>query len=231
MPGSHVPRLPGGPRSPQDQVVSSRRAVALLVAGVILLGLVWALWPARRPHPATTAAPSASSTVVFLGDSITHGHRLPQNVAFPHRLGQALGVHAINAGISGDTTDGGFRRIERDVLAHRPSLVVVGLGVNDAFAQRPHEAVAQNLRAITQRIHAQGARVILLHMAVPGVAGDGYRDDLRKIARSENAMLVEDFLEGVVPAHTYDRLHPDEQGQAMLAERLLPVLRAALGRA
>jgi hypothetical protein len=41
---------------------------------------------------------------------------------------------------------------------------------------------------------------------------------------------VEDFLEGVVPAHTYDRLHPDEEGQAMLAERLLPVLRRALGR-
>jgi acyl-CoA thioesterase-1 len=168
---------------------------------------------------------------VFLGDSITHGHRLPQNAAFPHRLGQALGVDAINAGISGDTTDGGLRRLERDVLAHRPRLVIVALGVNDALGQRPPEAVVPNLRRITQRIRAEGAQVVLLHMAVPGVAGDGYRDGLREIARSESATLVEDFLEGVVPAHTYDRLHPDEQGQAMLAERLLPVLRAALGLA
>jgi lysophospholipase L1-like esterase len=67
-------------------------------------------------------------------------------------------------------------------------------------------------------------------MAVPGVAGDGYRDGLREVARTEGATLVEDFLEGVVPAHTYDRLHPDETGQAMLAERLLPVLRRELGR-
>ena len=228
LPGRRVTRLPGRPRSPQDRSVSSRRTLALLVAGVILLGLAWALWPTRGSRPATTGAPPATPTVVFLGDSITHGHRLPQNVAFPHRLGQALGVHAINAGISGDTTDGGLRRIERDVLAQRPGLVVVGLGVNDAFGQRPREAVAQNLRAITQRIRAEGAQVVLLHMAVPGVAGDGYRDGLREIARSEGATLVEDFLEGVVPAHTYDRLHPDEQGQAMLAERLLPVLRAAL---
>ena len=57
---------------------------------------------------------------------------------------------------------------------------------------------------------------------MPGVAGDGYRSDLREIARTEDATLVEDFLEGVVPAHTYDGLHPDEQGQAMLAERLRP---------
>jgi acyl-CoA thioesterase-1 len=168
--------------------------------------------------------------VVFLGDSITHGHRLPASVAFPHRLGQALGVQTINAGISGDTTDGGLRRIERDVLAHRPGVVVVGLGVNDAFGQSPRETVTRNLRTITERSRAAGARVILLHMAVPGVAGDGYREGLREIARAEGATLVEDFLLGVVPAHTYDRLHPDEQGQAMLAERLLPILREAIGR-
>jgi acyl-CoA thioesterase-1 len=210
--------------------VSSRRTLAIVIAGVLLLGAIWTLWPARRPRPAATGAPSPGMTVVFLGDSITHGHRLPGNVAYPNRLGQALGVHAVNAGISGDTTDGGLQRIERDVLAHRPALVVVALGVNDAFGQRARETVAQNLRAITQRIRAQGAQVILLHTAVPGVAGDGYRGDLREIARTQGATLVEDFLEGVVPAHTYDGLHPDEQGQAMLAERLLPVLRQALGR-
>ncbi len=208
--------------------MGSRRIVALLIVGMLLLGLAWALWPTRGSRPAPTGAPPTAPTVVFLGDSITHGHRLPRNVAFPYRLGQALGVNAINAGISGDTTDGGLRRIERDVLSHRPRLVVVGLGVNDAFGHRAPEAVVQNLRAITQRIRAEGAQMVLLHMAVPGVAGDGYRDGLRQIARSEGATLVEDFLEGVVPAHTYDRLHPDEQGQAMLAERLQPVIRQAL---
>ena len=179
------------------------------------------------PRPGT---PSAGATVVFLGDSITHGHRLAQEAAFPHRLGQALGVRAINAGISGDTTDGGLARLERDVLAHRPRLVVVALGVNDAFGRRPPKGTVANLRAITQRIRAQGAAVVLLHMSVPGVAGDGNRRDLREIARAEGATVVEDFLLDVVPAHTYDGLHPDEQGQAMLAERLLPILRDALGR-
>ena len=139
-------------------------------------------------------------------------------------------MRAINAGISGDTTEGGLGRIERDVLAHQPHVVVVELGVNDAFGQRPREATVANLRTITQRIRAQGAAVVLLHTSVPGVAGDGNRRDLREIARAEDATLVEDFLRDVVPQHTYDGLHPDAEGQAMLAERLLPVLRQALGR-
>jgi acyl-CoA thioesterase I len=210
-------------------MVAPRRTLALLVAGVLVLGAVWALWP-RPAHRLPVSGGSAGTTVVFLGDSITHGHRLAQEAAFPHRLGQALGVRTLNAGISGDTTEGGLRRIERDVLAHRPQVVVVELGVNDAFRQAPREDTVANLRAITQRIRAQGAVVVLLHTAIPRVAGDGNRLDLRKIAQDEDAMLVEDFLQGVVPQHTYDGLHPDAEGQAMLAERLLPVLRQALGR-
>jgi acyl-CoA thioesterase-1 len=209
--------------------VGSRRTLALLAGVVLLLGTVWTLWPrpaSRSPAPGGPAV----ATVVFLGDSITHGHRLAQEVAFPARLGQALGVRAINAGISGDTTDGGLQRVERDVLAHRPTVVVVALGVNDAFGQRPREVTVANLRAITQRIRGQGAAVVLLHTSIPGVAGDGNRRDLREIAGAEGATLVEDFLQGVVPQHTYDGLHPDAEGQAMLAERLLPVLRQALGQ-
>jgi acyl-CoA thioesterase I len=209
--------------------MSSRRAVALLVVGVLLLGAVWTLWPrpARRPPaPLGTAAP----TIVFLGDSITHGHRLPREAAFPHHLGQTLSVRTINAGISGDTTEGGLRRVERDVLVHQPQVVVIELGVNDAFGQRPPDTTVANLRAITQRIRAEGAAVVLLHTAIPGVAGDGNRRALRELARAEDATLVEDFLQGVVPEHTYDGLHPNAEGQAMLAERLLPVLRQTLGR-
>jgi acyl-CoA thioesterase-1 len=209
--------------------VSSRRPLAVLVAGVLLLGAVWALW-SRTAQPPPRSTPAPDTPVVFLGDSITHGHQLPREAAFPHHLGQRLSVRVVNAGISGDTTEGGVRRLDRDVLAYQPRVVVVELGVNDAFGRRPSDTTVANLRTITQRIRAQGATVVLLHTSVPGVAGDGYRSALREIARDEGAILVEDFLQGVVPQHTYDGLHPDAEGQAMLADRLLPVLRQALGR-
>jgi acyl-CoA thioesterase-1 len=205
-----------------------RRVVLLLLAVALALAAGWALWPGSPPRPPLTSAPPGGPVVVFLGDSITSGHRLPADVAFPHRLGQALGVHVVNAGISGDTTDGGLSRLDPDVLAHRPQVVVVELGVNDIFGRWPRERTVANLRTIAQRIRATGARVVLLHISVPTMSDDGHRRHLHEIAREESARLVEDFLDEVVPQHSYDGLHPDEEGQAMLAERLLPVLRQAL---
>jgi acyl-CoA thioesterase-1 len=210
--------------------MSRRRFGLVVLATALAIGILWARWPHSAPQSPHATAPPGGPVVVFLGDSITSGHRLPAEAAFPHRLGQALGIPVVNAGISGDTTEGGLSRLDRDVLAHRPRVVVVELGVNDVFGRWPRERTVANLRTITQRLRAQGAGVILVHITLPGVPGDGHRRHLREIARAEGATLVEDFLDGVVPDHSYDGLHPDEQGQAMLAERLLPVLREALDR-
>jgi hypothetical protein len=89
----------------------------------------------------------------------------------------------------------GTRRTEAwrgsNVLAHQPRLVVVELGVNDAFGQRSRDGTVANLRAITRRVRAQGAAVVLLHTSIPGVAGDGYRRDLREIAKAEGIQSTE----------------------------------------
>jgi len=217
------------PHHPTVAAVGSRRWLLAVAAAVLAAAAGWALRPDPAPRRAPTATPGRPPTVVFLGDSITSGHRLPVEEAYPHRLREALGVEVVNAGISGDTTGGGLIRLETDVLAHAPRLVVVELGVNDAFSRQPRETTVANLRAITRRIRETGAAVVLVHISLPTLAGDGYRADLREIARAEGATLVEDFLQGVVPGHTYDGLHPDAAGQARLAERLLPVLRAQLG--
>jgi len=208
--------------------MARRRPGLLLLAAALVIGGVWALWPRPAPRAPLTAARPGSPVVVFLGDSITSGHRLPADVAFPSRLGQALGIPVINAGISGDTTEGGLSRLDRDVLAHHPQVVVVELGVNDVFAGWPRERTVANLRTTVQRIRATGARVILLHISLPTMPGDGHRQQLRETAQDGGATLVEDFLDGVVPQYSYDGLHPDEKGQAMLADRLLPVLRQVL---
>ena len=211
------PRLP----------IGSRRLAPLAV--LALLGVAaYALWPGGR-GPRLPDDPGRR-TVVFLGDSITSGHGLPLEVAFPHRLGAALGVPVRNAGISGDRTEGGVARLQDDVLAHRPRLVVVELGVNDIFGRVPRERTVENLRTIARRVRTAGAGVLLVHVRLPGVLGDGYRQDLREIARSEGAWLLEDFLEDVVPGLTTDGLHPNAEGHARLATRLEPVLRDVLAR-
>src|SRR5262249_9627088 len=169
-------------------------------------------------------------TVVFLGDSITSGHGLPLPLTFPLRLGEMLGVSVRNAGISGDRTAGGLARLEPEVLAFRPKLVVLELGVNDAFGRLPVEQTLGNLRAIVRRIRKDGAGVLLVHIDPRPLAPDAYRQGYRDLAREEGTWLVEDFLAGVAPGLTTDGLHPNEEGHARLATRLEPVLREILAR-
>jgi acyl-CoA thioesterase-1 len=200
---------------------------------VILLGLVavagiayWSVGGRSTPPPLDPAR----DTIVFLGDSITSGHGLPLEVTFPQRLGVALGVPVRNAGISGDQTAGGLARLERDVLAYRPKLVVVELGANDVFRRVAKAETLGNLRVIVRRLRDDGAGVLLVHLGLGVLARDDYRDEMRGIAREERAWLVEDFLSDVVPRYSTDGLHPTEEGHARLASRLEPVLREILAR-
>lgn len=200
-----------------------------LVAGALVLaGLAaYSWWGGSR-----ASLPSLDPTreaVVFLGDSITSGHGLPLEVAFPHRVSEALRIPVRNAGISGDTTAGALRRLGADVLAHRPKLVVVELGANDVFRRVPREQTYGNVRAIVRRLREDGAGVVLVHVKMGAWGGDAL-EGYREIARSEGAWLVEDFLDGVVPNLTTDGLHPTAEGHARLATRLEPILRDILTR-
>jgi acyl-CoA thioesterase-1 len=209
----------------------SRRPLLVGLAGVLALaGIAVAVrWAPPRPRR-RPPAPSAPARVVFLGDSITSGHRLAPALAYPARLEAALGIDAVNAGVSGDTTERALARLDGDVRALRPRIVVVALGLNDTFGQVPLERTMANLDAITRRLREDGAAVVLVHMPLPGSGLDPYRAPLRALARREGATLVEDFLDGVVPPLSYDGIHPDERGQARLADRLRPVLAGLLAR-
>jgi lysophospholipase L1-like esterase len=220
------PRRPP-PRPPRKSAVSGRTWVGLAAVALLVLAVAW--WRGGAPR---TPLPldAARDTVVFLGDSITSGHGLPLEVTFPSRLGATLGVPVRNAGISGDRTAGGLARLERDVLDHRPKLVVVELGANDVFRRVSRAETLGNLRAIARRLREDGAGVVLVHVGVGPLSGGDYLEGFRAIAREEGTWLVEDFLGGVVPAYSTDGLHPTGEGHARLAAKLEPVLREILGR-
>jgi lysophospholipase L1-like esterase len=189
---------------------------------------VYSWWAAAPPGP--PPLDPGRNVIVFFGDSITSGHGLPLPLTFPHRLGETLGVSVRNAGISGDLTAGGLARLDRDVLAHRPKLVVVELGVNDAFRRLPSAQAVGNLRAIVRRIRQDGAGVLLVHIDPRPLGPDDYRQGYQDLARTEGTWLVEDFLAGVAPGLTTDGLHPNEEGHGRLAARLEPLLREILAR-
>jgi acyl-CoA thioesterase-1 len=172
---------------------------------------------------------SSRKAVVFLGNSITAGDGVAPEATFCHRLGVALGIPVRNAGVSGDTTTGALRRLDRDVLAHQPRVVVVELGVNDEVEyHRPARETLGTLERIARRLRRKDIAVVLVYTPFGDFDHAIYREGLRDIARRERVRLVEDFYEGIVPALTVDGLHPSPEGHALLAQRLEPILRELL---
>jgi acyl-CoA thioesterase-1 len=200
--------------------------------------------PSAPSAPTKAAIPGASAgepLVVFLGDSLTAGYGLSADQAFPSLVAEALRqrgrpVRIVNAGVSGDTTTGALERLDW-LLDQKPAVLVVGLGANDAFRGQPVGRIEENLREIARRGRAAGARVVLLGMRVPTNYGPDYANAFAsmyaRIARDEKLVLMPFLLDGVgghAELNQDDGIHPNENGQRIVAANVLPyVVRAIEG--
>lgn len=177
--------------------------------------------------------------MIFLGDSLTAGYGLPADQSFPVRLGALLGalgrpVRIVNAGVSGDTTAGGLRRLDW-LLGQKPDVLVVCLGGNDGLRGLSPGETESNLRRIVAGATASGARVLLLGMKLPPNYGPDYTGRFEAIypalAREEKVALVPFLLEGVGgedALNIADGIHPNAEGQERVARNVLPYLEEIL---
>jgi acyl-CoA thioesterase-1 len=186
---------------------------------------------------ASGRAAASSRVIVVLGDSLTAGPSLDD--AYPAQLEARLGregydYRVVNAGVSGDTSAGGLRRVDW-VLRQQPEIVIVALGANDGLRGLPVPALRQNLVAIVDRVRASGAKVLLAGMRVPPNYGAEYSREFMKafedVAREKHVPLMPFLLEGVA-GHAHlnlaDGIHPTPEGQRIIAEHVWPHLRALL---
>lgn len=195
--------------------------------------------PARAPAP--SAAPVENAPLVaFLGDSLTAGLGLAAEEAYPALVEtrmreEGVAIRALNAGVSGDTSAGGLRRVDW-LLGQRPAVLVVGLGANDGLRGLPVAEVEKNLRQIVERAKAAGAKVVLLGMKIPPNYGPEYTRDFEavypRLAKELEVALVPFLLEGVggvEDLNQADGIHPTAEGQVKVAENVVPVLKRVLG--
>lgn len=185
--------------------------------------------------------PAAERVVVALGDSLTAGQGVARDEAYPALLearlrGEGYPYRVVNAGVSGDTSAGGRRRVEW-VLRTKPEIVIVALGANDGLRGLPVDALRDNLEAIVTRLRASGARVLLAGMRVPPNYGDDYARAFAgvfpAVAKRTGVPLAPFLLDGVAGEarlNQPDGIHPTPEGQRVMAERLWPHLRPLLTR-
>ena len=208
---------------------------ALLMA--VLAGAATPIW-AQTPAPA-----AQGETVLVVGDSLSAEYGLKRGTGWVPLLekqlaGEKKTARVVNASISGDTTSGGRSRLPALLAQHKPAVVVIELGGNDALRGLPLDMTEQNLSAMTQAAKKAGARVLLVGMQVPPNYGGAYAATFSglfaKIAKAEKVALVPFFLKGIAdtsdPEANFqaDRIHPNEQSQARMLANVWPELKKLL---
>lgn len=186
--------------------------------------------------PAAAAAVASIPRIVILGDSLTAGLGLAPEEAYPALLQKRLDAgglkyEVVNAGVSGDTSAGGLRRVDW-VLEGDVKILVVALGGNDALRGLPVEQLRDNLMTITDRAKARGIKVILAGMEAPPNFGPAYtaafRQTYRDVARQQGAVLIPFLLDGVAglpEMNQGDGIHPTAAGAQKVAETVWSALR------
>jgi acyl-CoA thioesterase-1 len=190
------------------------------------------------------AAAASRHTILVVGDSLSAEYGIERGKGWVALLEKQLSqekidARIVNASISGDTTSGGRSRLPALLKEHRPTLVVIELGANDALRGLPLDMTRDNLLAMTRAAKAAGAKVLLVGMQVPPNYGRRYSDDFAAlygtVSKTENTALVPFLLKGVADvanAETLfqaDRIHPKAQAQSTMVANvwagLKPLLR------
>jgi acyl-CoA thioesterase-1 len=193
---------------------------------------------------ADTSSASASSPpikIVAFGDSLTAGYGQKANDAFPAQLQMALRdkgykVTIVNAGVSGDTTADGLRRLDW-ALQPKPDGVILELGANDALRGIDPKEPRANLDKMLAALKSKGIAVLIAGMKAPNNWGPDYVKHFDAIfpdlATKYQVPLYPFFLDGVAldPAYTQpDGQHPTASGIAEIVKRILPDAEAFVQR-
>lgn len=225
----------------------------MFVTALVLLSLLSLLTPPADPP----------ATIIVLGDSITKGVR--SGVTADETFGALLqrdlraagrSVEVVNQGIGGERTDQALQRLQSDILARQPRIVVVMYGTNDSYVDQGRsdsrisaQQFEDNLQLIVETLQKQQIKVVLMTEPRwgrtaqangagehPNVRLEQFMQRTRKVARAAGIPLVDHFQHWTaaerqgteIGSWTTDQCHPNPAGHRQLAERLLPVLQPLL---
>jgi acyl-CoA thioesterase I len=191
----------------------------------------------ERQEPRSAAKPR----IVFLGDSLTAGLGLPSDQSYPALIGKKLKEQGydheiVNAGVSGDTSAGGLRRLDWSLDGDVRALVLA-LGANDGLRGLPTDDLKRNLEAVLERAKARNIPVVLAGMEAPPNNGPDYtrafREVYTELAKEYPVRFVPFLLLGVAgntSLNQGDGIHPNARGAEIVADLVWKELEPALAR-
>lgn len=178
----------------------------------------------------------AANNILVFGDSLSAGYGIAREASWTHLLQQELRdtpYTVVNASISGETTSGGLRRIDKALALYKPAVVIVELGANDGLRGSPLAETEKNLDAIIKRAKNAKAKVLLVGIQLPPNYGPGYTTKFKaiypKLAKKHDIALLSFMLEGIPPEQFLpDNLHPNAAAQSRILHNVMPYLKPLL---
>jgi len=177
---------------------------------------------------------------MVFGDSLSAAYNLNVEQGWVRILARrieaaSLPWHVVNASVTGETTSGGLARIPEDLRRHKPAVVVIELGANDALRGQPVAGMRRNLEQMVRLVKQARAEPVLVGMMIPPNYGIDYaaqfRDMYGKLASQAGAPIVPFLLEGVADKPELflpDQLHPNAAAQERIADNVWKVLEPLL---
>ncbi|WP_116387616.1 arylesterase [Cupriavidus taiwanensis] len=219
-----------------DIGIRGKRRRLLLAAGMALA------IPVAAQTQAKPAAQATAPALLVLGDSLSAEYGIARGAGWVTLLQDRLrqerfDYSVVNASISGETTIGGKTRLPDLLSRHRPAIVVIELGANDALRGLPLHTTEANLRNLVTTAQKAGASVLLIGMRIPPNYGQDYTEKFvslyPRLAREYKVRLVPFFLDQVIARQDWfqpDRIHPTAAAQPALLDTVWPQLKPLLKR-
>ena len=188
------------------------------------------------------AAQDNAPVLLVVGDSVSAGYGLPGGKVWVDLLAAKLKAdgyryRVVNASISGDTTAGGRARLSQLITQHKPAILIIELGGNDALRGGKLATTADNLDAMVRMAQAARAQVLIVGMQLPPNYGPAYvkefSDLFANVAKTRKVPLVPYFFAGFGDDLAYfqpDRIHPNAEAQSKLLDNVWPTLKPLLKR-
>ncbi len=218
-----------------------------LVLGVLITGL-WCVFGALMASananlPSVGQGAQSAPTVLIVGDSLSAEYGLARGTGWVQLMSQQatqekISINLVNASISGDTTSGGVSRLAALLQQHRPQVLLIELGGNDALRGLSLTMTENNLRRMALAGKNAGSKVMLVAIQVPPNYGEKYRQQMDaiylKVAKETGSQLNQQFLKGVAddadPLKFFqaDKIHPNEAAQMLIMKNVWPQLKKML---
>jgi acyl-CoA thioesterase I len=198
----------------------------------------------ERPSSGISAEPQLKdqklSKIVAFGNSLTAGLGLPLNESYPAILQKLLKAdghpyEVVNAGVSGDTTAGGLRRLDWS-LEGDVRFLILELGGNDILRGQPVELIKKNLGEMIEKARSRGITVLLAGMEAPTNAGPEYRQQVHQayveLEKKYDVVFIPFVLKDLAGNEKLiqqDGTHPTAEGSRLIAETVYEKLKPLLG--